>query len=614
MQILIPDSWLREYLKTKATPKQIQEALSLCSASVERLHQTKDDFVYDIEVTTNRVDLMSVIGIAQEAAAVLPQFGHPAKLIKNPLLEKPEVKMAKAVDYLKVQVDSKLCPRFTAVLIKGVTVKPSPQWLVKKLELAGMRGLNNVVDISNYLMHLIGQPVHTFDWDKITNHTMILRESKPGEKVTTIDKKSHTLGGGEIVIADGSLRLIDMCGIMGGLNSAVDERTQNVLLFVQTYEPVHIRKTSMSQAQRSAAAVLFEKGLPTENVPPTLNLGINLFKELTGGKPEPVAIDLATPPKKEAPIKLDVQFVNRRLGINLSAAAISKILVSLGFGVNNLQVSVPPRRRLDVVLAEDLVEEVARVYGYHNLPSILMTGSLPEAVHNQTFYWESQIKSALSHWGFTETYTYSLMVQDSGLKLKNPLSSEWAYLRTSLVPSHLLTVTENLGRVKEINLFEIANIYLPRKGDLPQERLHLIITTTNLDIPRLKGIVEAVFNWELGIKVEFNFGREVNLHTSPSCLTYEIDLTEVLPQAKADKTYVPISKFSPVIEDVNIRYQGNYDQLLTQLKKISHLISVIEMVDIYEDKLTLRITYHSAAKQLSSADVAVVRDKIMELG
>ena len=327
MQILIPDSWLREYLKTKATPKQIQEALSLCSASVDRLHKVDGDFVYDIEITTNRVDLMSVIGIAQEAAAVLPQFGHPAKLIKNPLNDKPKVKSAKAVDYLKVQLDPKLCSRFTALLIKNVTVKPSPDWLVKKLELVGMRGLNNVVDISNYLMHLLGQPVHTFDYDKIIHHSMILRESRPEEKIITLDGKNHTLTGKDIIIADGSLRLIDLCGIMGGLNSAVDKNTKNVLLFVQIYEPFHIRKTSMSTAIRTSAAVLFEKGLPLENVPPTISLGTDLFIQLTGGRPESATLDISSTITKDKIVKLDPKFINQRLGINISTKTITKIII-----------------------------------------------------------------------------------------------------------------------------------------------------------------------------------------------------------------------------------------------------------------------------------------------
>ena len=215
MQILIPDSWLREFIETNATPKQIQEALSLCGPSVDRLHKKGKDYVYDIEVTTNRVDMMSVIGIARECLAILPRFGYKTKFkIRN---SKFEIKTAGKVDYLNVKVDKNLCFRFSAVLIENIKVGESPKIIRDRLELCGLRVLNNVIDISNYLMLEMGQPVHTFDYDKIKNHKMILRESKKDEEIITLDNKRFFLNGGDIVIEDGKNRLIDLCGIMGGL-------------------------------------------------------------------------------------------------------------------------------------------------------------------------------------------------------------------------------------------------------------------------------------------------------------------------------------------------------------------------------------------------------------
>ncbi len=601
MQILIPDSWLREFVKTKATPKEIQKALSLCSASVDRLHSVSNDHVYDIEITTNRVDLMSIVGIAQEVAAILS-----AKLLKNPLQTKASVSFSKSVDYLKVKIDPRLCQRFTAVLIKNVTVKPSPDWLVKRLELVGMRGLNNVVDISNYLMHELGQPVHTFDYDKIERSSMILRESKKGEKLSTLDGKTHVLPGGDIVIEDGSGKLIDLCGIMGGANSAVDEKTKNVLLFVQTYEPVHIRRTSMSLAHRTAAAVLFEKGLPIENVPPTLEEGISLFKAFTGGQAADRAIDIVNAKPVTKPIPFDANFINTRLGINLTPKQITNILSRLGFTVKNSLVTVPPQRRLDITIPEDLVEEVARIYGYHNLPTQLMAGHLPLPLIDKIFYWETKIKSALSHWGFTETYTYSLVDTDTGLKLKNPLSSEWTCLRTSLAPSHLKIISENLGRVRELHLFEIANVYLPKKGSLPHEELHLILSTTNLDVSRLKGYIESLA-LEMGVAIS----PQIQNHAI--ALTCEINLEPLIFKASGVKTFTPISQFPPIIEDVNVAYTGNYAAIIAKIKKISPLIKNIELLDKYENKLTLRLTYHDSQKQLSSNDLISIRHKLVTL-
>ncbi len=589
MQILIPDSWLREFIETDATPKQIQEALSLCGPSVDRLHKKGNDYVYDIEVTTNRVDMMSVGGIARECVAILPRFGYSAKL--KIINYKLKIATLDKVGYLNVKVDKTLCSRFSAVLIKNIKVRESPKIIKDRLELCGLRSLNNVIDISNYLMLEMGQPVHTFDYDKIVGHKMILRESKKGESLVTLDGKKHILSGGDIVIEDGENRLIDLCGIMGGQNSAVDENSKNVLLFVQVYESTHIRKTSMSLAHRTTAAVLFEKGLAVENVLPTLERGIKMF----GGTTSPV-LDILNTKESVKTIKLG----KIDLGVEIKHAEIVKILTSLGFEINGTEVKIPWWRKLDIDIPEDLLEEVARIYGYHNLPSVLMAGKLPDLSYDKIFFWESKIKSALCHWGFTETYTYSLVDKDTGLKLKNPLSSEWTYLRTNLTNSHLKIISENLGRVTELNFFEIANVYLP------QEELHLILSTTNMDFSRLKGIIETLYQ-QLGVKTE------INIVNNNYCLSYEINLAKLLQSATTIKKYTPISKFSPIIEDININLTENYDKLIAKIKSTSPLIKNIEFIEKYGDKLTLRITYHDSQRQLSSSDLVLIRTKLSSL-
>ncbi|MBI3560055.1 hypothetical protein HY087_02930, partial [Candidatus Gottesmanbacteria bacterium] len=278
MNILLPDSWLREYLKTKATPKQIKEYLSLCGPSVERIHETDGEQVYDVEITSNRPDAMSVVGIAREAAAILPRFGITAKLINDPYdikgltLKTKKVKPFEAKTLI-IKTDPVLNPRWTSVIIDNVTVGPSPVWLKKRLEATGIRSLNTIVDVTNYIMRSYGQPVHAFDYDQVLPkngvRTMILRASKKGERVTTLDGKTYTLPGDDIVMEDGSGRIIDLCGIMGAQNSSVKISTKTIVLFMQTYEPTHIRKTSMSLSHRTEAAGLFEKGLDPELVYPS---------------------------------------------------------------------------------------------------------------------------------------------------------------------------------------------------------------------------------------------------------------------------------------------------------------------------------------------------------
>src|SRR3989344_1146454 len=303
MDLLIPDNWLRDYLKTKATPEEIAKNLSLCGPSFERIKEGKTGPVHSVEVTTNRVDSASILGIAREASAILPRFGLDAKL------EIPKIKSSQAlkpkIDYLNATVDGNLCKRFTCILIKCVNIADSPKWLQEKLEDCEVRPINNVVDVSNYIMLELGHPTHTFDFDKIKTAKMILRESKEDETLTTLDGKKHKLPGGDIVIEDGSGELIDLCGIMGGETSAIDEKTKNVLFFVQHYDPKRIRQTSMKLAHRTQAAALFEKNLDAEGIEFATRRGIDLLEELTGGKPEKQILDIYPNPYKEKTITVE---------------------------------------------------------------------------------------------------------------------------------------------------------------------------------------------------------------------------------------------------------------------------------------------------------------------
>jgi len=231
MNIKITFNWLLEYLDTDATPNELQKYLSLCGPSIESVTKVGNDYVFDIEITSNRIDTASVIGIAQEAQAILPMFGKKAVLKLNPLLNLKlnQIKSGSGFD-LKVEIrNPDLVSRFTAIVFDGIVIGESPDYIKERLKLAGVKIINNVVDISNYLMLTLGQPIHMFDYDKISNHTMIVRASKKGEKLTTLDELEMTLPGGDIVIEDGGGRLIDLAGIMGGRNSAVeaDRRATN---------------------------------------------------------------------------------------------------------------------------------------------------------------------------------------------------------------------------------------------------------------------------------------------------------------------------------------------------------------------------------------------------
>jgi len=638
MDLLIPDNWLKEYLKTTASPKKMAEALSLHGPSVERVNQTKFGPVYAIEVTSNRVDSVGVYGIAREAAAILPRMGIKASLKTLP---DTKVSFAKKVDYLTASVDHNLCPRFAAILIRNVKLAQSPKWMCERIEAVGLRPINNIVDISNYIMHEIGQPVHTFDYDKIAKHTMILRASKKGEILTTLDEKSHTLPGGDIIIEDGDGRIIDLAGIMGGLNSAVDAKTKNVLLFVQTYNPVSIRRTSMTLAHKTEASILFEKGLDTNLVTDGIKRGIELFAKITQGQIDTHALDLYPSPPKEKIVSTNLDFIEKRLGVSLSPTQVSQFLTPLGFTLTwnkkNFQVKVPSWRNKDISLPEDILEEIARIYGYYKLPSILMSGDIPEAIPDSPFRFEDEIKLTLKSLGAYEIYTNSLVSEiktgAGSLKLKNPLGKDGEYLRTTLRPSLIEAVKTNSFEKEPFHLFEMANVYLPRRGDLPDEKMTLAEIFANTDYREAKGIIETLLD---SLHLKYFFETEDSQFFKPShrlkivsgqvvlgqfgqientnYIYYEFDLRVLNKAASHVGVFTPIPQYPPQIEDITITFPertviGGVIKLLEE----QTFITKVELTDIYNHSYTFRINYQNPSKTLTDPEVEKIRKNLLKL-
>jgi phenylalanyl-tRNA synthetase beta chain len=640
MDIKILDSWLRDYLQTTATPEKIAEYISLCGPSVEKIEKIGNDYLYNIEITTNRVDTASVYGIAREASAILPRFGVKAKL-KRIKSEPTEYIFVKEVPYLKATVDTKLCYRFSAVLIKNVKIGNSPNWVKERLKSAGVRSLNNIIDISNYIMLELGQPVHTFDYDKIKDAKMILRESKKGETIQTLDGKIFTLPGGDIVIEDGGGRLIDLAGIMGGSLSAIDENTKNVLLFVQTYNPIYIRKTSMSLAQRTMAATIFEKGTDTELVSPAILKAIDLFKKNCSGIPERNILNIYPNPYKTKVVKTDLEFIEKRLGVAITKKEITNYLTALEFepqwGGNQLIVSVPSFRSKDVNIEEDILEEIARIYGYHNLPSKLMDGEIPDRPINPIFGFENNIKTLLSGWGGVEIYTLSLVPKDfvgsKALKLKNPLGADSEYLRTSLMPSLISAANENTKIFQSFHLFEIANIYLPKMNDLPDEKVTLAGIFAGYKYREAKGIIEALFE-KLHIAVQFSpddikgfsAGHSLSINIkdkkigslgvvdTSDFIYYELDVSKLWQAYPETTSYKGIPKYPPQIEDLTIILpeKTKVGDVIETVMSTNSLIGGFELTDIYENAYTFRVKYQDPKKTLTDTEVEEIRTKILQ--
>lgn len=638
MDILVPDGWLRNFLNTGAKPKKLAESLSLCGPSVEKVEKGKYGYVYHIEVTTNRIDAASVYGIAREASAILPRFGIKTTLAKANY--KPSLTFTKSVDYLDAKVDHKLCPRFTAVLIKGVKIKGSPPWLKERLEDVGVRPINNAVDISNYTMHELGQPVHTFDYDKVKGAKMVLRESRKGEKITTLDKEELKLPGGDIVIEDGQERLIDLAGIMGAENSEVDKDTKNVLLFVQTYNPVNIRKTSMSIAKRTEAAMLFEKGLDTESVTLGVGRGIELFEKLTGGKARKQILDLYKDPYKEKSVETTLDFINQSIGIELSKKNVDSYLEPLGFKTtwsgNNLGISVPSYRADDIDIPEDIVEEVARIYGYFRLPSKIMEGEIPLPLEGATFGFEKKVKQLLVGWGGVEVYTYSMVSKKQAgkdaLKLANPLGKESEYMRTSLMPSLIDAAKKNTGEKEPFHLFEMANVYIPRKESLPKELMTLSGIFANYEYRKAKGIVEALLltlNINASLEVEEKKGfrpsrmlvikkggkklGEFGILEVNNYIYYEFDLEKLQSAYNPISPYTPLPKHPAQIEDITlvIPPKTKVGEIIETIDSSDRQVTKTVLYDVYKDSYTFRVWYRHPKKTLTNKEVEGVRKKII---
>lgn len=638
MNIQILDSWLREHLKTEATPKEIAEKLSLTSISIERVEKYGDDFLYDIEITTNRPDLASVVGLAREAAAILPHFGIKATFLE-PKLDIPTIHDANIP--LEIINDPKLVNRVLAVVM-DVKVKESPQYIKERLEAAGIRSINNLIDITNYVMRTIGNPTHVFDYDRINPKKFIIRESKKGEKIITLDNKSHTLPGGDIITDNGEEMITDLLGIMGLENSVVTDHTKRIIFFIDNNDPIRMRKTSMALAIRTEAVQLNEKGIDPELAYDAMLYGIGLFESLAQGKVIAPIVDIYPNKPQTKKITVTQEKINSIIGITIPLQQVENILIKLGFPTiiteQDVTIEVPSFRINDIAIEEDVIEEIARVYGYHNLPSLLppVTVSDVRKIDEDEYYWEKRVKNAMKFWGFTEVYTYSMVSEnlfegplEDAVTINNPLSEEWVYMRGSLVPSLLSVIAENKRR-KEIKIFELANIYQKREGDLPHEVRHLsgIIKKPKATFFEVKGLIEQLGN-ELGLNnitfVSEDAGsREIAIMIGKrklgeieildnNLIDFEINFEELITHASLKKTYKPIAKYPPIIEDISFCIDESIptEKITDTILHVDPLIVAVSLLDRYKDSRTFHIIFQDAQKNLTQDTATKIREKII---
>ncbi len=635
MNIKIVDSWLREFLETKENANTIAKDLSLVSVSVERTEKINDDIVYNIEVTTNRSDLMSVKNIAKEAALSLNENGKKA-IFKNPR----NASFTKSSEKfpIKIKADPKLVNRICAVVME-VETGDSPAEISKRLELSGIRSLNNLIDVTNYVMRETGHPTHVFDFDLLPKE-MIIRESKKEEKITTLDGKTYSLNGGDIVAEDGNGTIIDLLGIMGTQNSVVNNNTKRILFFMDNNNPLNIRKTSMNLGIRTEAAIINEKGLDPELMTKALERGIDLYQQIAKGKVISEIFDYYPNKPIKNKITVSLKKINSLIGAELSLEKCASILTDLGFNVKKLKDSLEietPTERPDVKIEEDIIEEIARIYGYHKIDSIIPTFlSSKKLLFANNFYFEQKIKTAFKYLGFTEVYTYSFISEDlfegpieDAVRIKNPLTTDMEYLRNTLIPSLLLVEKENSSKEK-LKIFEVANIYIKQKNDLPKEILTLsgIIKERNLNFFSVKGLIESVCE-DLGIKnlvfkksqkggtgasiyLDKEYLGEIEV-LDENLVDFELNLEIILQHANLKKNFIPFAKFPPMTQDISVITSGETQEIINEIKNINKLIVDVTLLDSFENSRTFHIIFQDFEKNLTKEEVGAIRVKILEM-
>ena len=395
-------NWLKDFLNIEIAPGALAEKLTMAGLEVVSLEQIQGDFVFEIEITSNRPDWLSVLGVAREVAAITN-----SKLKNN----KKNLPKWQKDSPLKIKIeDKKDCPLYTARIIKNVKVGPSPEWLRKRLELIGCRSVNNIVDITNYILFELGQPLHAFDLDKLSQNEIKVRRAKAEEKIVTIDGVARVLSQEVLVIADAH-KLIAIAGIMGGKETEVTPKTRNILLESAVFNPMLVRRAKQKLGLQSESAYRFERGVDLEAVNSAALAAGELILKLASGEPSD-SVSLGSSKRIHPVINLDVIYLNKLLGTAIPILKVKQILNRLGLVVktkskNILMVNVPSFRQ-DLRLPVDLVEEVARIYGYDEIPQTLPAVKPSRKVSDQQDA-VSGIKNILSSLGLDEAITYSLV-------------------------------------------------------------------------------------------------------------------------------------------------------------------------------------------------------------
>lgn len=604
-----------------------------------------DDVVYDIDnkSMTHRPDLWGHYGMAREVAAL---YGKKIASYNPPAIKESE--------NIKLEIDVKdreLCPRYMGVVIDGVKVAPSPEWLQKRLMAVGLRPINNIVDITNYILYDLGQPMHAFDGNRMSDVgdriSVVVRRAKNGEKFTTLDEKEHELTSDMLVIADKE-RAVALAGIMGGLNSEISDETTTIVFESANFDATSVRRTATKLGVRTDSSARFEKSLDPQNAELALRRAVQLTLELC---PEAKVVSKLTDEGKwkssQPEIELTFDFLNKKIGMEIEKKKIVDILTRLGFGVVNkkeaLKVTVPTwRATKDISIPEDLVEEIARIYGYDNITTSLPDFPVTPPLVNELRGLERKLKNVLAfEFGFTESYNYSFVAPDwlekmgidteHHIELDNPIAKDRPLLRRSLLPNLLDNVEKNLHRADKLKLFEIGKIFdieepgekVDRQGEelLPRQDVMFggVYTEKNVDQPfyelsagllgtlerlgfaaslKAKGdVMEKYFhpgrcaevligNEEVGIMFELQPAVQKKLGIAERVAMFELNVNRLLELYKEKTSYKKLAQYPAMERDIAFVVGKSVQQadIVAKLNEVDDLIVNVELFDVYEGK------------------------------
>ena len=624
------------------------------------------DTVFEYEITSNRVDCYSILGVAREAAATFKKPFVPPVVTKTGNNED-------AGDYVSVKVeDTDLCSRYCARVVKNIKIAPSPKWMQRRLAASGIRPINNLVDITNYVMEEYGQPMHAYDLDTIAGHQIIVRRAKDGDEFETLDGQIRKLDHDVLMICDAE-KEIGIAGIMGGENSKITDHVSTVLFEAATFHGANIRKSAKRIGLRTDASGIFEKGLDPRNAEDAINRACQLIEELGCGEVVGGMVDVKAPLKELVRIPFEPEKINKFLGTDITKEEMLAIFerIELVYDENTNEIICPSFRQ-DLLGFADIAEEVARFYGYDKIPVTLPSGEATAGKLSFKMRIENKAREVAEFCGFSQGMTYSfespkvfdklLLPQNSPLRrtvtIANPLGEDFSVMRTLSLNGMLTSLSTNYNRRnKDVRLYEMGNVYLPKQvplTELPDERMTFTLGMYGEgDFFTMKGVVEEFFD-SIGMrektvydpnagKTYLHPGRQANIlyqgrvvgylgEVHPQVLdNYNIgtkayvavlDMPEIIPFATFNRKYEGITRFPAVTRDLSMVVPksilvGQIEEMIAQ--RGGKILESYQLFDIYEGSqikegyksVAYSITFRAKDRTLEEADINGAMKKIL---